>query len=165
MAKYNFKTLPSEIEFIRFNDRFLHYHQAYFLLNVNQIDEWELIQDDSLISIENVFFKIYDPYKDEEDYYILKNSFIKITDNKVTIYSDEKLKVYDVNYKFKVKQYDDKLQEFNNKLSYYESKINLGLNFKELIDYNAIKKEKFFYSLIRNFNLVEKKVNKYEKQK
>lgn len=34
------------------------------------------------------------------------------------------------------------LAEFNKKLSYYESKINLGLDFQELIDYNAVRKEK-----------------------
>ncbi|MDC4163178.1 MSC_0621 family F1-like ATPase epsilon subunit [Mycoplasma bradburyae] len=163
MAKQNFKTAPSEIEFIRFNNKFLTYKQGYFLLNVNQIDEWELIQDNSLISMENVFFKIYDPIEEDEDYYIIRSSFIKIENNKVTIYSDEKFTPFKLDYKFKVKKYDDKINEFNKKLSYYESKINLGLSFQELIDYNAVRKEKNYYSLIRNFNLVEKKVEKNEK--
>ncbi|SYV95490.1 Uncharacterised protein, partial [Mycoplasmoides gallisepticum] len=40
MAKHNFKTVPSEIEFIRFNNKLFSYKQGYFMLNVNQIDEW-----------------------------------------------------------------------------------------------------------------------------
>ncbi|QEX47593.1 hypothetical protein RUS47_03555 [Mycoplasmoides gallisepticum] len=163
MAKHNFKTVPSEIEFIRFNNKLFSYKQGYFMLNVNQIDEWDLIQDNSLISVENVFFKIYDPVADEEDYYIIRNSFIKIENNKVTIYSDDHFEPLRIDYKFKIKKYDDMLAEFNKKLSYYESKINLGLDFQELIDYNAVRKEKRYYSLISNFNLAEKKVDKNEK--
>lgn len=151
--KNNFKIL------INFLDNYkTKIYSGLVYVNLDQEDDWVLLENNSLASYDYVLIKIKDLNNKEEKYCFLKNANIIIRDNVININNSNRINFYKKsNQKINNK---NSIKETEIKFNLLESMQKLGLNIDQYIELNELKNKLYTLKMQKLFNL--DKEEKYE---
>ncbi|PZW01475.1 MSC_0621 family F1-like ATPase epsilon subunit [Metamycoplasma auris] len=140
-----------KINFI--DSKVLEIKKAKLYINVDEDDDWILIDSNSIMAYEYVMIKINDLDEDKTFYLFLLNPNIVIKDNRITINTFSKKVIYKQT-KEKIDKKDE-IKEVLKKIEYYQSLQILGLNLDQFMELKILKQKLALLNLEQKFRLVK----------
>ncbi|KDE44721.1 MSC_0621 family F1-like ATPase epsilon subunit [Metamycoplasma hyosynoviae] len=123
--------LRLEINFIGNKSKKIDHALVY--INVDDEDDWKLLDQNMIGSYKNTLIKINDLDTQKNSYIFLKNTNFVLKDNLLKITSSSELNIYS-----KTKQRKEKIKStiknLNEKIGYYHSLNEIGLDLSEYLE-------------------------------
>ncbi|WGI37004.1 MSC_0621 family F1-like ATPase epsilon subunit [Mesomycoplasma lagogenitalium] len=155
MKNINKQLFHIEIRFINnFKFNFWKSHIEFYL---KEEFKWVSLEQDSLVSFENILIKITDTTSKQISYIFLENCNMIILNNKVFINSLNLKNIYQESKKTKFD--DENIKKINEKLTDIKWNSKLKTKLDDLIVKSQLITNKYKQELINEFKLIEKEWN------
>ncbi|WP_152414853.1 MSC_0621 family F1-like ATPase epsilon subunit [Metamycoplasma auris] len=140
-----------KINFI--DSKILEIKNAQLFINVDEDDDWILIDSNSIMAYEYVMIKVNDLDEQKTFYLFLLNTNIVIKENQITINTFSKKTIYKES-KEKVDK-NQEIKEIAKKIEYYQSLQILGLSLDQFMELKILKQKLALLNLEQKFRLVK----------
>ncbi|AZZ65770.1 hypothetical protein DMC14_003200 [Metamycoplasma phocicerebrale] len=134
------------------NDKKIIIRNGELYINIDEEDDWLLINSNSIMAYDNTIIKIKDLDENKEFYLFLINTNLIVSDNVVTINTFNKENIY----KKATKRINNKeeIKDLVNKINYYNSLQKIGLSLDQYIEKNSLNQKLYIETLKQNLQLI-----------
>ncbi|WP_412031333.1 MSC_0621 family F1-like ATPase epsilon subunit [Metamycoplasma buccale] len=129
------------------------FKNAYLYLNLNNEDDWAIINDEAMASYEKIIVKLEILETKKTKFLFLKNTNIVFENKTILINTFSERKFYKKsNNKVMLK---DKLKEVNKRIDHLDALQKIGLNIDQFIELKELKEKQYELKMQQLLNLIE----------